>query len=65
MALKLVRSWRGVVRATIKDAKGDLQSLINYNTKHPSYNFLTPSQASDILLVISDLQILLDQKRLR
>jgi hypothetical protein len=65
MALKLVRSWVGRLRATIKDAIGDLHSLLAYNTKHPISEFLTPTQVTDINNVLSDLENLLLQKRLK
>jgi hypothetical protein len=44
MALKLRRRWTGVIRGELTSIKRRLNSLKNYNTRHPDYNFLSPAQ---------------------
>jgi hypothetical protein len=65
VALTTVRAWRGRLRAVIKDAQGDLQSLLNYNAKHPTYGFLTPSESAQVATVESILAAKLTATRLR
>lgn len=65
MALTLVRAWRGVVRATLRDANGGLQSLINYDNKHPTYGLFTPTEHAEIVAVQTLIQAKLAATRLR
>lgn len=44
MALTQKRAWTGRIRASIKRTSFDLQSLTNYNAKHPTRYFLDAPQ---------------------
>jgi nitrogen-specific signal transduction histidine kinase len=44
MAAKLVRSWRGRIRAQLQEARKDINSLLAYNTKNPTVGFLSAAQ---------------------
>lgn len=65
VALRTVRAWVGRLRAVTKDAVGDLQSLLNYNAKHPTYGFLTPSESSTIASAEAILAAKLTDTRMR
>lgn len=65
MPLKLVRAWRGVVRARLNDAIKDLHSLLAFNAKYPTYGFLTSGQVAEINDILSVFETLLLDKRLR
>jgi hypothetical protein len=45
MAARIVKSWRGRIRGSLKETVKDIQSLLNYNTKNPAVGFLS---AADI-----------------
>jgi hypothetical protein len=64
MALRMRIAWRGNIRRALRDASRDLQALINYDNKHPSYAFLTPTQHADIINVQAICAALLAQKRM-
>lgn len=65
MALKSVRAWTGRIRAHIKESNEELQTLINYNTKHPGSNFLAAGDVTNIQTVQTLLTTLFNAKRMR
>lgn len=63
-ALRYRRAWVGRIRAVLKDAQGDLISLTAYNTKHPTYGFLTGTDLTNINNAILTIEDKLAQTRL-
>lgn len=59
------RAWTGRIRAQLKDTLEDLTSLVNYNTKHPTYAFIDPTTLSEIESVQSWIEARLVETRLR
>lgn len=49
MPLRLVRAWRGKIRLSLKEANQDLQVLLNYDNKHPTYGLFTPSEHAELI----------------
>lgn len=62
---KQVRFIRGNIRALVTDARKDLVAILNYNAKQPAGSFLTPTQATDMTTVASDLLTILQAKKFR
>lgn len=44
MGLELRRRWTGTIRGEITSIQRRLNALLNYNTKHPTYQFLSAAQ---------------------
>lgn len=65
MGLKLVKSWRGVVRGNLKDAQGDLTSLVHYQAKHPTYDLFTPAEVTQVEATVAILAAKIAATRLR
>lgn len=65
MAIAMKFLWKGRIRQSIKRSQFDLTSLVNYNTKWPTRQFLTAQQLADIETTLTDLGKLLSAKVLK
>jgi hypothetical protein len=63
--LTVVRAWRGRVRALLKDANFDLQSLLNYNAKHPAFGLFTSGELAQVINAQAVLQAKIAATRVR
>lgn len=50
MGFRLRRTWTGTIRGELNSVKRRIQSLLNYNTRHPDSAFLS---AADLVILNS------------